>query len=125
MGTLFTIDLYAVDEDAADHAMSVAFDEVDRLDALLSNYRPSSELSRISREAGRGAVTTDPETFRFLERSLYWSQQSEGAFDIKVLCCGRGDSFSMVGEYRPTRSLRRCARRRGGRRCGSMRRCVR
>jgi thiamine biosynthesis lipoprotein len=84
MGTLFTIDLYAVDEDAADHAMSVAFDEVDRLDALLSNYRPSSELSRISREAGRGAVTTDPETFRFLERSLYWSQQSEGAFDITV-----------------------------------------
>jgi FAD:protein FMN transferase len=84
MGTEFTIDLYASDEAAAGHAANLAFEEVDRLDELLSNYRASSELSRIGREAGAGPVTTDPETFHFLERSLYWSQQSSGAFDITV-----------------------------------------
>jgi thiamine biosynthesis lipoprotein len=84
MGTIFTIDLYVADQAVAEQDMDLAFDEIDRLEALLSNYRPSSELSRISREAGAAPVVTDPETFRFLERSLYWSRVSNGAFDITV-----------------------------------------
>jgi FAD:protein FMN transferase len=84
MGTIFTIDLNATDQLAAEQDMNLAFDEIDRLEALLSNYRPSSELSRISREAGSAPVVTDPETFHFLERSLYWSRVSNGAFDITV-----------------------------------------
>jgi thiamine biosynthesis lipoprotein len=84
MGTEFSIDLYTRNQSNADQIMALAFDEIDRIEALLSNYRPSSELSRISREAANGGVTTDPETFRFLKRSLYWSSRSEGAFDITV-----------------------------------------
>jgi thiamine biosynthesis lipoprotein len=84
MGTIFTIDLYVADQATAEQDMDLAFEEIDRLEALLSNYRPSSELSRISREAGAAPVVTDPETFRFLERSLYWSRASNGAFDITV-----------------------------------------
>jgi len=84
MGTIFTIDLNVPAQATAEQDMNLAFDEIDRLEALLSNYRPSSELSRISREAGSAPVVTDPETFRFLERSLYWSRVSNGAFDITV-----------------------------------------
>jgi len=84
MGTEFAIDLYASDKGSAEAVMNLAFDEIDRLDDLLSNYRPSSELSRINREASAGPVITDPETFHFLERSLFWSRQSDGAFDITV-----------------------------------------
>jgi thiamine biosynthesis lipoprotein ApbE len=84
MGTIFTIDINATDQATAEQDMDLAFDEVDRLEALLSNYRPSSELSRISREAGSAPVVTDPETFHFLERSFYWSRVSDGAFDITV-----------------------------------------
>ena len=84
MGTEFAIDIYAVDQDSAETVMNLAFDEIDRLDDLLSNYRPSSELSRINREASTGPVITDPETFHFLDRSLFWSRQSDGAFDITV-----------------------------------------
>jgi thiamine biosynthesis lipoprotein len=84
MGTIFTIDLYVADQASAEQDMDLAFEEIDRLEALLSNYRPSSELSRISREAGSAPVVTDPETFRFLERSFYWSRVSNGAFDITV-----------------------------------------
>ena len=36
--------------------INLAFEEIDRLEALLSNYRPSSELSRISREAGSAQI---------------------------------------------------------------------
>lgn len=84
MGTEYTIELYARDQAFADQVMSAAFDEIDRLDALLSNYKATSELSRITREAVAGPVTTDPETFHFLERSYYWSRRSDGAFDITV-----------------------------------------
>jgi thiamine biosynthesis lipoprotein len=84
MGTVFTLDIYASDESAASQLADDAFDVIDRIDEELSNYKPSSELSRISRDAGFAPVTTDPETFAFLERSLYWSRESQGAFDITV-----------------------------------------
>lgn len=84
MGTVFTLDLYAADAPTADLLAQEAFDTVDRIEDELSNYRPASELSRISREAATGPVTTDPETFAFLQRSMYWSRRSGGAFDITV-----------------------------------------
>jgi thiamine biosynthesis lipoprotein len=84
MGTEYTIELYAKDAKTADHALQEAFDEIDRIDDLLSNYKPASELSRINHEAVAGPVTTDPETFEFLKRSMDWSRASDGAFDITV-----------------------------------------
>jgi thiamine biosynthesis lipoprotein len=84
MGTEFAVYLYARNESAARDATDDVFDEVDRIEQELSNYRETSELSRINREAAAGPVTTDPETFHFLERSQYWSTASGGAFDISV-----------------------------------------
>ena len=84
MGTEFSLDLYAPDQQTADHLSEQAFEEIDRLEALLSNYRPASELSRIGSEVAERPVITDPETFAFLDRSLFWSRESNGAFDITV-----------------------------------------
>lgn len=84
MGTDFTLYLYAPDSAAADREAERVFAIIDDTEQLLSNYRPDSELSRINREAGHHAVTTDPETVRFLSASLAWSARSEGAFDITV-----------------------------------------
>ena len=84
MGTTFTLYLYAANKDRADAEAAPVFDEIDRIEDLLSNYRESSELSRINREAGQGIVTTDPETFVFLKTSIDWSARSQGAFDITV-----------------------------------------
>jgi thiamine biosynthesis lipoprotein len=84
MGSEFSIELYAPNQETADQWMQLSFEEVDRIEALLSNYRPSSELSRISREAGSHPVTTDPETFAFLQTAFSWSRRSDGAFDMTV-----------------------------------------
>ncbi|WP_254064015.1 FAD:protein FMN transferase [Granulicella sp. S190] len=104
MGTEFSIDIYAHNQSEADRAINLAFDEVDRLEDLLSNYRPSSELSRISREASNEPVTTDPETFRFLQRAFYWSARSEGAFDITVGPLLRAWGFFFQGGRIPSGS---------------------
>ncbi|MGI8772568.1 MAG: FAD:protein FMN transferase [Acidobacteriaceae bacterium] len=84
MGTTYTLFLYAGDQAAANREAERAFAIVDDVDALLSNYQPQSELSRINREAYAAPVTTDPETFRFLKESVDWSARSDGAFDITV-----------------------------------------
>lgn len=84
MGTEYSLYLYARSRDEAESIARPVFQEVDRVDGLLSNYQPSSELSRINREAFQQPVTTDPETFRFLETCLAWSEKSHGAFDISV-----------------------------------------
>lgn len=84
MGTEYSLYLYARSREEADSIAALVFWEIDRVDGLLSNYRESSELSRINREAFQQDVTTDPETFRFLETCLAWSASSHGAFDISV-----------------------------------------
>jgi len=84
MGTEYSLYLYAPSREQAAAIARPVFEEVDRVDGLLSNYRPGSELSRINREAFQHDVTTDPETFRFLETCMAWSERSRGAFDISV-----------------------------------------
>jgi len=84
MGTDFTLYIYCGSASDADTMAEAVFDEVDRMDQLLSNYRDSSELSRINRNAATEPVTTDPEMLRFLEQSAHWSSVSHGGFDITV-----------------------------------------
>ncbi len=84
MGTEFALYLYAGNSTRAAELAESAFDEIDRIEAELSNYREDSELSRINREAATHDVTTDPETFHFLQESQRWSVRSDGAFDITV-----------------------------------------
>ena len=84
MGTDFEIWLEAADTTRAEELFEVAFEEIERLDASLSTYRETSEISRINRRASAGPVTTDSETFRILQRSRACSDQTSGAFDITV-----------------------------------------
>jgi thiamine biosynthesis lipoprotein len=84
MGTDFTLYIYCASAQDADTTAEAVFAEVDRIEELLSNYRDSSELSRINRNAAMEPVTTDPEMLGFLEQSAHWSSVSHGGFDITV-----------------------------------------
>lgn len=84
MGSEFRIACYAATKKLAAGAVTAAFDEVRRVDSLLSNYKQDSELSRINREAGRGEVQVSEEMAALLDRCLRYSDASEGAFDITV-----------------------------------------
>lgn len=84
MATTFSLYLYAGDAAKAATVAEEVFDEVDRIEQLLSNYRVSSELSRINRDAAKDTITVDPEMMEFLTQSARWSAASDGAFDITV-----------------------------------------
>src|SRR5258707_1180992 len=70
MGTSFEVYLYAPNRERASQLFEAAFDEIERVEAALSNYRSSSELSRINAIAADAPVVTDPEVFALLERAL-------------------------------------------------------
>lgn len=84
MGCLYTITAYGTDQPLLSRGVDEAFDEIDRIDRLMSHYKPESPLSRINREAGRQGVKTDPELFDFIAECLRYSRASDGAFDVTV-----------------------------------------
>jgi thiamine biosynthesis lipoprotein len=84
MGSTYTIDLYGTDRIHMEDAADSAFDEVRRIDELLSNYKPDSELSRVNRDAAQGPMKVSAEFLELLSRCLDYSRQSEGAFDVTV-----------------------------------------
>ena len=84
MGSSFSFVLYGADRARLEVAADLAFREAHRLDAMLSNYRPESEWSRVNREAAAHPVEVTPELFSVLSSCLEYSRQSDGAFDITV-----------------------------------------
>ena len=84
MGATFTVALFGTDRAAMEAAIDAALAEAQRLDALLSNYRPESEWSAVNRGAGSKPVKVSAELFRLLSACLDYSRESDGAFDITV-----------------------------------------
>ena len=84
MGTTYRIQLYGAGRDDLPLVAERAFDEVDRIDRLMSVYKRNSAVSFINRRAGREPVPVEPELFDFLQRCLAFSRQSRGAFDVTV-----------------------------------------
>lgn len=88
MGTEVRVELWHEDDAAARAAIDAVMDEMRRIDALMSPFKPDSELSRINREAAQRPIVISQEMFDLIARSLEFSKLSGGAFDI---------TFSSVG----------------------------
>lgn len=84
MGT--RVDIAAQGPDAAllRHAIDQAYAEMQRLEALMSRYRPGSAVSRISLAAGVVPVAVPPEVMAVLQTAQRVSAASRGAFDVTV-----------------------------------------
>jgi FAD:protein FMN transferase len=79
MGTLVTITLYADSEEQAQRGFVAAFGRIEKLNVILSDYRPESELSRVC-EIG----VLSPELTTVLAHAQRLAEQTHGAFDITV-----------------------------------------
>src|SRR6266850_7794513 len=104
MGATFSVVLYGSDRSQMEKAADAAFDEVHRLDRLLSNYKQGSEWSEVNRTAGVRPVKLSAELFRLLSDCLKYSRESDGAFDITV-----GPLMKVWGFYKGEGALPRPA----------------
>ena len=84
MGTNVDIIAYtneSVDITLTHAAIDRALQEIERLEAELSEWRPSSEVSRIN-QAGGNWVGVSPETLDIIEKAQWVARASHGSFDI-------------------------------------------
>lgn len=84
MGTLFRIKLYAASQQEAQNAFRAAFDRIAQLDDMLSDYKPESELSRLSTTAVGHPETVSASLFEVVASAQDLARQTGGAFDITL-----------------------------------------
>ena len=84
MGTFAEVTVYSNDEKTAGKAIEGALDEMGRMDRIMSNYKKDSELSRLNRNAVKAPVPCGAELLDVIEKSQYYSELSDGAFDITI-----------------------------------------
>ncbi|HSH94437.1 MAG TPA: FAD:protein FMN transferase [Roseimicrobium sp.] len=84
MATRFEIVLIGDDPVRLRAAGEEALQEIERLDAQLSFYRPDSEITHINQRAAAGPVRVEPRLFHLLLKAKCWSHETGGAFDISV-----------------------------------------
>jgi thiamine biosynthesis lipoprotein len=88
MGTAIRVELWSDDRGAGLAAIEAVMQEMHRIDASMSPFKPDSELSRVNRDAARAPVPVSAELFGLLARSLEFSERSGGAFDITFASAG-------------------------------------
>lgn len=81
MGMAVRVVLYAPSDSTARRTGHAAFRKMADLEAILSSYRDSSELNRLSRRAGTGPVSVSEPLFTLLRHAQRLARQSDGAFD--------------------------------------------
>jgi thiamine biosynthesis lipoprotein len=84
MATRFELVLHGENATRLRAAGEAALKEVERLEADLSLYRPTSEIARVNASAAREAVRVSPAVFRLFQHARQLQRESGGAFDITV-----------------------------------------
>lgn len=84
MGTLVSITAVGPTNQDANEAIDAGFQEVKRLEQLLSTWIPESEMSRVNAAAGQKPVSVSPETMTVVRLSLQVAELTEGAFNIAI-----------------------------------------
>jgi FAD:protein FMN transferase len=70
-----------VQADGADEALAAAESEFHRLEAILTRFKPESELSRLNES---GSLEAGPELLEVVELALYARARTDGRFDPTV-----------------------------------------
>src|SRR5579863_4091691 len=88
MGTRIYVELWAEDPVKGNAAIDAVMADMRRIDDLMSHYKPDSQLSHINQHANEAPVQVDKELFDLIKLSTYYSQITEGAFDITYASVG-------------------------------------
>jgi thiamine biosynthesis lipoprotein len=82
MGTIIQMTSVGVPEDKAGPILDAALDEMQRLEGLLSEWKPNSDVSKVNDAAGKEPVHVGPELIDNVRVGLQVARWSDGAFDL-------------------------------------------
>jgi len=89
MGGRFDITIVAKDSLSAEGNIDSVIAEVSRIENLISDWRPNTQVSEVNRNAGIAPVKVDAEVFALTQRALNLSKLTNGAFDISFAAMDR------------------------------------
>ena len=85
MGTVFRIICYTDQSDLARQKSVEAFERIDELNYIMSDYLPDSELNRLSRSSGSDKyVQVSPDLLKVIKTGQEWAEKTNGIFDITI-----------------------------------------
>jgi len=82
MGSRFEITAVSGSQTLSQEAVTASIEEIHRIEHLISEYDPTSQVSEINRKAGIAPVMVDYELYSLIERCIKVSVLTDGAFDI-------------------------------------------
>ncbi|MEO8018407.1 MAG: FAD:protein FMN transferase [Pseudomonadota bacterium] len=88
MGTRCAVELWSDDQAKGDAAITSVFDDMKRIDRLMSTWKEDTEISKVNREGGKHPVKISRELFKLLQVSVEYSELTHGAFDITYASVG-------------------------------------
>ncbi|MCF6192706.1 MAG: FAD:protein FMN transferase [Kangiellaceae bacterium] len=88
MGTEAKVEFQSGSKSLADKLISDVITEMDRIDHLMSPFKPESELSKLNQSGFNNAFAVSAEMYRLLELSIHYSKLTNGAFDVTFSSLG-------------------------------------
>ncbi len=82
MGCQFDFTVVADNDTKANEYIDIAINEIIRIENLISEWIPATQVSKINQNAGKQPVKVDRELLELTERAMLFSKISNGAFDI-------------------------------------------
>lgn len=84
MGTEFNIKVHGEDTVRITQAVQLAWDRIDALNQVFSDYSTTSELARLHRDSTGRPFRLSQDFYRLMDISIKYSHISRGAFDVSV-----------------------------------------
>src|SRR5689334_4262313 len=82
MGNMFEITVVSQEAERAYELITLAIEEIRRIEKLLTTFSDDSQVNQVNQQAGIAPVKVDREVFDLVKRSLAISSITDGAFDI-------------------------------------------
>jgi len=82
MGGRFDISIVTNDSLTAEQNINEVIVEISRIENLISDWKPTSQVSEVNRNAGISPVKVNREVFELTQRAIKLSKLTNGAFDI-------------------------------------------
>src|SRR6218665_1950132 len=89
MGSRFDITIVAKDIPTAEKYIDSSVIEISRIENLISDWIPESQLSQVNKNAGIQPIKVDQELIELTERAIHFSEMTNGAFDISFAAADR------------------------------------
>lgn len=89
MGSVFQITIVAEDSAKADHFIDMTIAEMTRIENLISEWQPHTQISQVNQNAGIKAIKVDREVFDLTKHAINYSEMTNGAFDISIAALDR------------------------------------